>query len=105
MNWNVQFCVETKLKLNPNSIYLNSPSTICGKLTNLYETSLDSNSLIKIPCKSRILTDKQWNELLDLCNLNKHTFKCIYSASIDGFEAKSFHSKCDNIRNTLTDCY
>jgi hypothetical protein len=28
--------------------------------------------------------------------------KLIYRASIDGFAASSFHSKCDNISNTVT---
>ncbi len=41
--------------------------------------------------------------MVKLCEFNADSkFKLVYKASIDGFAAKSFHEKCDLIKNTLT---
>ena len=42
------------------------------------------------------------NELVELCKLSGKQFKLLYRATKDGFEAASFHAKCDNQANTFT---
>ena len=42
------------------------------------------------------------NDLVELCNLSIYDFKLLYRASRDGFEAASFHAKCDYNSRTLT---
>ena len=42
------------------------------------------------------------NDLIELCKLSRKEFELLYRASRDGFEASSFHEKCDNNSNTLT---
>ena len=46
--------------------------------------------------------DQMKNDLLTLCDLSCTEFKLLYRASRDGFEASSFHAKCDNQPGTLT---
>ena len=51
---------------------------------------------------STILTQEQGNALLNMVNLSSTSITAkIYSASINGFSATNFHSKCDNILGTL----
>jgi hypothetical protein len=50
---------------------------------------------------SSILSSNEGNSLLQMFN-NLIVVKLIYRASRDGFQASSFHSKCDNISNTVT---
>ena len=45
---------------------------------------------------------KKDNDLVELCKLNGKQFKLLYRASRDGFEAASFHAKCDHQSRTLT---
>ena len=45
---------------------------------------------------------KQENDLVRLCDLAGHKFTLVYRASRDGFDASSFHAKCDNQPRTLT---
>jgi hypothetical protein len=53
--------------------------------------------------ESLILTQNERVSLTQISILNNLTeVKLIYRASIDGFAASSFHSKCDNISNTVT---
>ena len=42
------------------------------------------------------------SDLVELCNFRGKQFKLLYRASRDGFQAKRFHSKCDNQPRTLT---
>ena len=52
---------------------------------------------------STIVTNgKMKNDLVELCKLSGKEFKLIYRASRDGFEASSFHAKCDYQPRTLT---
>ena len=52
---------------------------------------------------SKILsTEKLKNDLIELCKLSEKQFRLIYRATRDGFEASSFHAKCDNKPRTLT---
>ena len=53
---------------------------------------------------SRILGDYAMkSRLVELCKLTERKeFKLIYRASRDGFEAASFHAKCDDQPSTLT---
>ena len=43
------------------------------------------------------------NDLISLCGFAKspQTWRLIYRGSTDGFGAANFHSKCDDVRNTL----
>ena len=62
----------------------------CGRLFDLIvDSAILENS------------EKQ-NDLIELCKLSGKQFKLIYRASRDGFEAASFHAKCDNQPSTLT---
>lgn len=47
-------------------------------------------------------TDKLYYDLRNLCGFEDQKWKLIYRATKDGFRAKDFHDKCDNIPNTLT---
>ena len=47
-------------------------------------------------------TDKMKSDLVELCKLSGKQFKLLYRASRDGFEAASFHAKCDYHPGTLT---
>ena len=47
-------------------------------------------------------SDKLKSDLVNLCKLRGKQFKLIYRASRDGFEASSFHAKCDDQPKTLT---
>ena len=52
---------------------------------------------------SKILrTEKLKNDLISLCKLSEKQFRLNYRATRDGFEASSFHAKCDNKPRTLT---
>lgn len=52
--------------------------------------------------KSSILRSSQLKELTNLCSFPESTsWSLIYRASRDGFTARDFHSKCDNIPKTL----
>jgi hypothetical protein len=52
---------------------------------------------------SEILDRQAWNELIDLCEFSKkEKWLLLYRASSEGFSAKSFHTKCDGIKQTLT---
>ena len=51
---------------------------------------------------STILTDEKSLDLLNLLGLNKTSYQLLYQASIDGFSANSFHSKCDGVFGILT---
>jgi hypothetical protein len=52
---------------------------------------------------SNILTVDQQVELLKLCKFGFNTkFTLIYRATVDGFGANAFHSKCDDQGKTLT---
>ncbi len=43
------------------------------------------------------------NKLVELCGFPKdQSWQLKYKASIDGFKASDFHTKCDGIANTLT---
>jgi hypothetical protein len=49
------------------------------------------------------LNDEEKRKLLELCNFSYKTkWKRLYRATIDGFFAKNFHTKCDGNANTLT---
>ena len=50
---------------------------------------------------STILTNELSLKLVNLTGI-KSNYSLIYQASIHSFRSSSFHSKCDNIRNTLT---
>ena len=53
--------------------------------------------------KSTIIKIEQISELLRLCEFPENQkFKLLYKASEDGFNSKSFHEKCDGIKNTFT---
>lgn len=52
---------------------------------------------------SAIVHTEGWNQLMDLCQFDKEDeWLLLYRASVDGFSAQSFHSKCDGISDTLT---
>ena len=51
---------------------------------------------------SGILNYKMRNDLITLCKLRGKQFTLLYRATRDGFEASSFHAKCDNQPRTLT---
>ena len=42
------------------------------------------------------------NELVELCKLGSRRFKLAYRASRDGFDAATFHARCDHKPKTLT---
>jgi len=72
--------------------------------TKFYDPiSLGETTVIDTRIISTILTEKK--QIEDLINLNEfplfQTWTLIYRASQDGFEASSFHAKCDNKPNTL----
>jgi hypothetical protein len=50
---------------------------------------------------SSILSSNEWISLTQMLN-NQTEIKLIYRATRDSFAASSFHSKCDNISNTVT---
>ena len=51
---------------------------------------------------SSILTNEQSSDLIELIGLNKTNVKLVYQASRDGFDNKTFLSKCNGIPGTLT---
>jgi len=56
----------------------------------------------KIFKNSTILTNQQSIQLNNLTGFSLNTtWPLIYQASVDSFSASSFHSKCDEISNTL----
>ena len=65
--------------------------SICGHLVP--GSAIDSAIL----CNAKTKYD-----LFDLCDLGGKQFKLLYRASRDGFEASSFHAKCNNQARTLT---
>ena len=46
--------------------------------------------------------EKLYKDLMNLCDFGDQKWKLVYRASRDGFAAKDFHSKCDDVLNTLT---
>jgi hypothetical protein len=76
---------------------LNSPDVRFLSTYSL-NSSLKSNFAF---IDSLILTVTEKNSLTEIMN-NLVEVNLIYRASRDGFEASSFHSKCDNISNTVT---
>ena len=63
---------------------------ICGQLdTRKFDSLIISNYQME-------------NDLVDLCKLSDLNFELIYRASRDGFDASSFHAKCDNQPGTMT---
>ena len=42
------------------------------------------------------------SSLLQLIGFEEYEFKLLYQGTRDGFDSSNFHSKCDNIPNTLT---
>ena len=65
----------------------------------LYLNEYSSNDLFKSP----ILKDKQFFDLIKLCEFNaSDKWTLLYRGSRDGFEAKYFHLNCDNKSPTLT---
>ena len=49
-----------------------------------------------------ILSSEQMLELNNLCMFkSKQKWKLIYKATRDGFNVGDFHSKCDNLENSL----
>jgi hypothetical protein len=65
----------------------------------LYLNEYSSNDLFKSP----ILKDKQFFDLIKLCEFNaSDKWTLLYRGTRDGFEAKYFHLKCDNKSPTLT---
>jgi hypothetical protein len=69
----------------------------------LNESILGSIIIEDVRIKSNILSSSdQINDLISLCEFPVHQkWTLIYRASRDGFEASSFHSKCDDVPNTL----
>jgi hypothetical protein len=58
---------------------------------------------VRSTLNSRILNAEQAKNLISLCGFsNNDRFKLIYRATKDGFAAKDFHKRCDNISKTLT---
>ena len=49
-----------------------------------------------------LTTDKMQSDFVRLCRLRNVQLELIYRASRDGFEAASFHAKCDHKPRTLT---
>lgn len=58
---------------------------------------------LNLDCITGILTSAQVNELYKLSTKNLASSRCslIYKATLDGFSARTFHSKCDFKDNTL----
>ena len=71
------------------------------KLTSLYE-AITENFLNKNLINSNILSNEKFEELTELCNLSSKKWYLVYRATTNGFGAKDFHLKCDNIPKTLT---
>lgn len=46
--------------------------------------------------------EKEFRDLMSLCDFEDQKWRLIYRASKDGFRAKDFHEKCDDTFNTLT---
>ena len=83
-------------------LVINDPSTINNH--EKYDLDINSYSIYENALKgSTILTQYQVVDLQRVCQFNpKKSFRLLYRASIDGFDAKDFHSKCDKIEKTLT---
>ena len=95
--------IKLNFETNINNINLKD---VCGKLVidfknTCFDTKL-TNPMSNIYFDSTILTKNNQFDLLQLCDFNGKDFKLLYRATRDGFSAQSFHSKCDNIPNTLT---
>lgn len=66
---------------------------------NKYQPFIGGSSLKN----SKIIDVNRVQELLELCNISSdQLWKLIYRGSEHGFGAGDFHSKCDNVPNTLT---
>ena len=65
-------------------------ANICG---NLVTGTIDSTI---------VSSDSMKNDLINLCKLSGKQLKLLYRASRDGFQASSFHAKCNSQPSTLT---
>ena len=70
--------------------------------TKIYDGLLGQLLFFQIDFDSKILTGEQLNDLMNLTEfpLNQ-TWQLLYRATVDGFEAAKFHSKCDGKMGTL----
>merc|ERR1712150_69099 len=61
-------------------------------------------SLVNYRERGRIIANiNQFKRLIKLCEFPANQkFKLLYRATEDGFNAKNFHKKCDEVKNTLT---
>jgi hypothetical protein len=64
-------------------------------------SAIDADTIFSID-STIVCTDKMKQDLVRLCKLDDKQFKLLYRGSRDGFEAESFHAKCDNQTKTLT---
>ena len=88
---------ELKIGIIGDQITEFNPSTNNTQVENICG-SLDQDKI-----DSTILSnDKMKKDVVQLCKLTGKEFKLLYRASRDGFQASSFHAKCDNLPKTLT---
>ncbi len=91
-------------KVNLESFIFNQGLLKFTKNTNKIEkTSLGCLEFDTLKgTKSSILSDKQFTELMQLCEFSlDQKWKLLYRASRDGYSGAQFHSKCDKKPNTL----
>ena len=63
----------------------------------------DHLSIILMKFNSSIINTNQVKDLIQLCGFpDRQRFKLLYRATVHGFSALNFHSKCDKQSNTLT---
>ena len=80
--------------LNSNKFLPNDQETFGVLILNEFVNDLSLSS---------ILSREQSYELIRLCDFSfKDKFTLLYKATLDGFRAEDFHSKCDGHTNTLT---
>ena len=85
------------LKLNTFESNASLSKNVCGRLNLFAMSNLGSNN------KSRILTVRQWIDLMKTCEFSlDDKWSLVYRASEDGFGSSEFHARCDGKLDTLT---
>ncbi len=78
------------------------------KPTNIEEIfgslkSIDHHAYKSFPSSTILARFKDVQDLFRLCEFQTEAnWRLVYRASADGFSAKSFHQKCDGVKQTLT---
>jgi hypothetical protein len=91
------------LQMGKRLLFNSKNSEIKQEMVGEFSIDEAESLCVRSALNSRILNAEQSKNLINLCCFsNNDRFKLIYRATKDGFAAKDFHRRCDNISRTLT---